>query len=166
MRNYPDWLKKSFSTDGAARTVHHIVAELGLDTVCESAVCPNMHECFGNRQLTFMIMGDRCTRHCRFCAVNHAKPNKLSADEPHRVAEAVSKLRLSHVVITSVDRDDLPDEGAAHFAETVLAVKERNPEVTVEVLTPDFHAKKELIGAVMASSPEVFAHNIETVERL
>jgi len=135
-------------------------------TVCESAVCPNLRECWSQRQLTFMILGDRCTRRCRFCAVEHGRPQAVSADEPRRLAEAVRRLGLRHVVITSVARDELADEGAGQFVSVIDAVRLTNPGVTVEVLVPDFHARVELISQVMASRPEVFAHNVETVERL
>lgn len=166
MGRYPGWLKKSFSPDGTARSVRGLIEDLGLVTVCESAVCPNLRECYSQRQLTFMILGDRCTRSCRFCAVDHGKPQAVSPDEPQRVAEAVQRLGLKHVVITSVARDELADEGASHFVEVMEAVRRRNPGVTVELLVPDFHAREELIGQVMARRPEVFAHNVETVERL
>ena len=166
MKRYPDWLKKSFSPDGTARMVRGLVEDLGLVTVCESPVCPNLRECYSQRQLTFMILGGRCTRSCRFCAVSHGKPGTVAPDEPWRVAEAVQRLGLKHVVITSVARDELADEGAGHFVEVMAAVRRRNPGVTVEVLVPDFHAREELIGQVMTTRPEVFAHNVETVERL
>ena len=166
MRRYPPWLKKGFSPDGTARMVRGLVADLELVTVCESAVCPNLRECWSQRQLTFMILGDRCTRSCRFCAVEHGKPLRVEADEPERLAEAVKRLGLLHVVITSVARDDLQDEGAGHFVQVIDAVRARNPGVTVEVLVPDFHGRAELVSHVMASRPEVFAHNVETVERL
>ncbi len=166
MRRYPDWLKQSFSPDGTARMVRGLVEDLRLVTVCESALCPNLRECWSQRQLTFMILGERCTRSCRFCAVPHGKPQPVEADEPQRVAEAVNRLGLKHVVITSVARDELADEGAGHFAAVIQAVRERNPGVTVEVLVPDFHARPALIDCVMGAQPEVFAHNLETVERL
>ena len=166
MRRYPAWLTKSFSPDDAAGTVRELVGDLGLATVCESALCPNLRECYSQRQLTFMILGERCTRSCRFCAVPHGKPQPVAADEPWRVAEAVARLGLRHVVITSVARDELADEGASHFVAVIDAVRGRNPGITVEVLVPDFHARRELIAQVMAARPEVFAHNVETIERL
>lgn len=166
MRRYPGWLKQSFSPDGTARMVHGLVEDLQLVTVCESACCPNLRECWSRRQLTFMILGDRCTRSCRFCAVDHGKPRPVSADEPWRLAEAVRRLGLRHIVITSVARDDLTDEGAGQFVRVMEAVRLRNPGITVEVLVPDFHARRELIAQVMASQPDVFAHNVETIERL
>ncbi len=166
MRRYPAWLKKDFSPDGTARAVRALVGDLNLHTVCESAVCPNLRECYSQRQLTFMVLGNRCTRSCRFCAVEAGRPDSLEPDEPARVAEAVERLGLRHVVITSVARDDLRDEGAGHVVQVIEAVRARNPGVTVEVLVPDFHARPELIAQVMAAEPEVFAHNVETVERL
>lgn len=166
MRRYPVWLKKEFSPDGTARTVRTLLDGLELATVCESAVCPNLRECYSQRQLTFMILGERCTRPCRFCAVSRRRVQAVSADEPQRVAEAVQRLGLTHVVITSVTRDDLADEGAGHFVRVIEAVRERNPASTIEVLVPDFHARPELIAAVLAARPDVFAHNLETIERL
>jgi len=167
MRRYPDWLKRSFSPDGAAREVRTLVSDLGLVTVCESALCPNLRECYSQRQLTFMILGERCTRSCRFCAVDHGRPSPVAADEPWRVAEAVKRLGLQHVIITSVARDDLKDEGAGHFVNVLHAVRSHNPGVTIEVLVPDFHGREELIREVIEEGrPEVFAHNVETVERL
>lgn len=167
MRRYPEWLKKPFSFDGTARRVRGLVDDLSLVTVCESAVCPNLRECWGLRQLTFMILGDHCTRACGFCAVAHARPQPPAADEPQRVAEAVSRLGLRHAVITSVARDDLPDEGVGHFIEVIRQIRRRAPGVTVEVLVPDFHGRLRLIrGLMQEAHPEVFAHNVETVRRL
>jgi len=167
MQRYPRWLKQTFSPDGTAHEVHALVEDLGLETVCESARCPNLHECWSKRQLTFMILGERCTRSCRFCAVAHGRPEPVAADEPWRVAEAVRRLRLAHVVITSVARDDLRDEGAGHFVEVIRAVRGENPGVTVEILVPDFHGRDALVQTVVDEGhPEVFAHNVETVERL
>ena len=166
MRRYPSWLRKSFSPDGTARVVRGLLEDLELVTVCEAAVCPNLRECWSQRQLTFMILGDRCTRRCRFCAVEHGKPRPIAEDEPWRLAEAVRRLGLQHVVITAVARDDLADEGAGHFVRVMEAVRQMNPGVSLEVLVPDFHARIERIAQVMASRPEVFAHNVETIERL
>ena len=143
-----------------------LIGELELVTVCESALCPNLRECYSQRQLTFMILGDRCTRACRFCAVDHGKPRPVDPEEPNRLAEAVARLGLKHVVVTSVARDDLRDEGAGHFVSVIRALRERVPGITVEVLVPDFHGRVELIEQVMAEGPEVFSHNLETVERL
>ncbi len=167
MQRYPEWLKQPFSPDGTARMVRELVGGLDLVTVCESAVCPNLRECYALRQLTFMILGNRCTRSCRFCAVDHGRPEAVEPDEPWRVAEAVRRLALRHVVITSVARDDLQDEGASHFVAVIHAVREANPGVTVEVLVPDFHAREELLAEVLEQGrPEIFAHNVETIERL
>ncbi len=160
-------MRKPFSPDGTAREVRALVSDLSLVTVCESAVCPNLRECYSQRQLTFMVLGDRCTRSCGFCAVAHGRPQPVDAGEPERVAEAVRRLGLRHAVITSVARDELPDEGAGHIAEVIRAVRRQNPGVTVEVLVPDFHARQALIEHVLLEGrPEVFAHNLETIERL
>jgi len=167
MQAYPRWMKKPFSYDGVAGRVRALADGLRLTTVCESAVCPNLRECYSQRQLTFMILGDTCTRSCSFCAVDSGKPKTVEADEPWRVAEAVNRLGLRHVVITSVARDDLRDEGAGHFVDVIRVVRERNPGITVEVLVPDFHGREPLIERVVVDGhPEVFAHNIETIERL
>jgi len=167
MARYPQWLKKTFSPDGTAQEVRTLVGDLALATVCESAWCPNLRECYSQRQLTFMILGDRCTRRCRFCAVGHGHTEPPDAAEPWRVAQAVQRLGLRHVVITSVARDDLLDEGAGQFVAVVDAVRESNEGVTVETLVPDFHARAALIQQVIDEAhPEVFAHNVETVERL
>lgn len=167
MRRYPSWLKQQFSPDGVAGEVHGLVNDLRLETVCQSAMCPNLRECWSQRQLTFMILGGTCTRSCTFCAVDHGRPMPVDADEPWRVAEAVHRLQLRHAVITSVARDDLRDEGAGHFVQVIKAVRARNPGTTIEVLVPDFHGRPELVLGVLAhGNPEVFAHNVETIERL
>ena len=167
MRRYPDWLKRPFSPDGVAREVGGLVGDLNLQTVCESARCPNLHECWSQRQLTFMILGNTCTRSCGFCSVPHGRPEPVSDDEPQRVAEAVHRLKLLHVVVTSVARDELSDEGVGHFIRVIAAIRAQNPGVTVEVLVPDFHAKEALLRPLIEEGrPEVFAHNVETVERL
>lgn len=146
--------------------VSGVVRGLGIATVCESALCPNIGECWGSGTATFMILGDTCTRGCRFCYVKRGRPAPPDPREPLRVAEAVRALGLDYVTITSVDRDDLPDGGARQFAKTVEAVKKLNPGVAVEVLTPDFRGIREHVRLVVESGPEVFAHNIETVRRL
>lgn len=166
MRRYPEWLKQSFSTDGTRREVRGLLQELDLVTVCEEARCPNLQECWGKRQLTFMILGDHCTRRCRFCAVEHGRLMPVDPDEPHRVAEAAKRLGLTHLVITSVARDDLDDEGAGQFVRVLQAVWAGTPGITIEVLVPDFHGRIELISEVLSARPTVFAHNLETVERL
>lgn len=167
MRQYPSWLKKRFSTDGTVRSLSALVADLALETVCQSARCPNLSECWSQKQLTFMILGDRCTRSCGFCAVGHGRPQRVAKDEPERVAEAVKRLALRHAVITSVARDELEDEGAGHFVQVIKAVRGRNAATSIEVLVPDFHEREALVRKVVCvGRPEVFAHNVETVERL
>jgi lipoic acid synthetase len=141
--------------------------ELKLATVCQEAQCPNIGECWGGGTATIMLMGEVCTRGCRFCNVKTGNPKgKLDADEPRKVAYAVSRMGLDYIVLTSVDRDDLPDEGSAHFAQTVRLLKDLSPDLLVEVLTPDFKGREEFIAAVVDAEPDVFAHNVETVERL
>ncbi len=167
MRRYPEWLKKPFSPDGIARDVSELISDLSLRTVCESARCPNLRECWSERQLTFMILGSTCTRRCGFCSVPHGRPEPVSESEPERVAEAVARLGLAHVVVTSVARDELADEGATQFIRVIAAIRGRSPGVTVEVLVPDFHAREELLRRLMEQGrPDVFAHNVETIERL
>jgi lipoyl synthase len=160
----PAWLRRQLPQ--SAERTHEILAQYKLNTVCESALCPNRTECYARNTATFMILGDVCTRSCGFCAIAAGKPLKVEADEPQRVAEAAAALGLEYVVITSVARDEMEDEGAEHFAQTVLAVKARIPGVQVEVLTPDFHGRRELIAKVVSARPTVFNHNLETVERL
>jgi lipoic acid synthetase len=162
----PQWLRFQLPTsDGFAHT-RALLNELKLHTVCESARCPNHWECWGKGTATFMIAGDRCTRACGFCAVTTAKPFALEADEPARVAEATHRMRLKHVVITAVARDDLADGGAKHFQQTIEAVRKLNPETIIEVLTPDFNDRDDSIEAVLAADPHIFNHNLETVRRL
>jgi len=163
----PAWLTKRLPTDGRAEEVSRLLAGLGLETVCTQAHCPNQAECFGRRTATFLILGDRCTRDCRFCAIRSAvTPPPPRAEEPDAVAEACEKLKLRHVVITSVARDDLPDGGAGHFARTVEAVRSRLPEAIIEVLTPDFGGDAAAVDTVLAAGCDVFNHNVETVPRL
>lgn len=159
----PQWLRRPISTDEKYPDVSGLLESLQLNTVCASAKCPNRHECWNRGTATIMILGNTCTRNCRFCNVNTGHPGPVDPDEPARVAEAVKKLELRHVVITSVTRDDLPDGGAQAFADTIRAVKEALPEATVEVLTPDF---VEHLDTVLAARPDVFNHNLETVARL
>jgi lipoic acid synthetase len=162
----PEWLRTKLPTaDGFART-RNLLDELKLHTVCESAKCPNHWECWSKGTATFMIAGDRCTRACGFCAVTTARPFALEADEPGRVAEATRQLRLRHIVITAVARDDLADGGAGHFRETIEAVRELNPDTVIEVLVPDFNDRDESIETVLAAGPHIFNHNLETVRRL
>ncbi len=161
----PRWLKKDVPPGGGNLFTARLIEELHLETVCESAKCPNRMECWSQRTATFMILGNTCTRPCGFCSVPKGKTTALELDEPDRVAEAAERLGLKHVVITSVTRDDLPDGGADHFYHSVLAVRERTGAV-VEVLTPDFLGKPGAIERVVEAAPEVFNHNTETVPRL
>jgi lipoic acid synthetase len=161
----PKWLKRNLPPVTAFHYTASLIEDLRLDTVCESAKCPNRLECWSQKTATFMVMGDICTRPCGFCSVNRGKTTALETDEPERVAEAAARLGLKHVVITSVTRDDLPDGGAEHFYQCVLAVRARTGAV-VEVLTPDFIDKPGAIERVVEAAPEVFNHNTETVPRL
>ncbi len=162
----PDWIRVKAPLGREYSQTEAIVREHGLRTVCEEASCPNIGECWTRRHATMMIMGDTCTRACAFCNVKTGLPGPLDAGEPARVAEAVAKLGLKHVVVTSVDRDDLPDGGAKHFAETIHAIRLASPGTTVEVLTPDFLRKPGAVEVVMEARPDVFNHNLETVPRL
>ena len=163
----PEWLKVRANTTGEYEQVRRMMRRLSLVTVCEEARCPNIHECWAReRTATFMLMGDVCTRHCGFCAVGKGKPGALDAQEPERVAEAAAELSLSHAVVTSVNRDDLADGGAAHFAATIRAIRRRLPGCTVEVLIPDFRGDAAALETVLGEEPEVLNHNTETVPRL
>ena len=162
----PDWLRIRLPTSDSFARTRSLLDELKLHTVCESARCPNHWECWSKGTATFMIGGDRCTRACGFCAVTTAKPFALEADEPLRVAEAARRMRLQHVVITAVARDDLADGGADHFRRTIEAVRTLSPDIVIEVLTPDFLDRDEAIETVLAASPHIFNHNLETVRRL
>jgi lipoyl synthase len=162
----PDWIKVRLPNNPVFFSTKALITDLRLNTVCESAQCPNRWECWSSGTATFMIAGDRCTRACGFCAVTTAKPFALEEDEPQRVAEAIRRMKLKHVVITAVARDDLKDGGARHFARTIEAVRASDPAIVIEVLTPDFHAKEECLQMVAAARPHIFNHNIETVERL
>ena len=163
---FPIWLRRSVSVHGQWTQAKEIVRELDLHTVCEEARCPNLGECWSHGNVSFMILGDRCTRRCSFCAVETAKPGEVDQEEPQRLAEAIARLGLQYAVITSVARDDLPDEGTDIFAACVREIKKRSPAVQVEVLTPDFHARRSLIQTVVEAQPDVYNHNIETVARL
>ncbi len=165
-RRLPAWLRSTAPGHPAYFRVRRLVRALRLHTVCESARCPNIGECWGRGTATFMILGAVCTRDCRFCAVPGGLPAAVDADEPERVARAVARLGLRHAVITSVTRDDLPDGGAAHFAATLAALHRRCPETTVEVLVPDFGGDERALATVLAAAPDVLAHNVETVPRL
>jgi lipoic acid synthetase len=162
----PEWIRVKAPGSREYQETRAIVRAFGLHTVCEEAGCPNIGECWTHRHATMMIMGDTCTRACAFCNVKTGLPASLDAGEPERVAQATAQLGLKHIVITSVDRDDLADGGAAHFAHTIRAIRHVNPQTTIEVLTPDFLRKKGAIEIVMDASPDVFNHNLETVPRL
>lgn len=162
----PEWIKVRLPSNPVFFSTKGLISDLKLHTVCESAQCPNRWECWSSGTATFMIAGDRCTRACGFCAVATAKPFALEADEPQRVAEAIRRLKLKHVVITAVARDDVADGGAEHFARTIEAVREVDPEIIIEVLTPDFNGRDEPLRTVLDAKPHVFNHNLETVERL
>jgi lipoic acid synthetase len=165
-RRHPDWIKVRMPGGPGYNKTKAIVSLFKLNTVCQEAQCPNIGECWGHGTATFMLMGDVCTRNCRFCAVSHGHVVTLDPEEPRRVAEAAQKMGLSHVVVTSVNRDDLSDGGARHFAETVSTLKELNPTCTVEVLTPDFQGNEEAVAIVACSPLEIYNHNTETVPRL
>lgn len=163
----PEWLKVRLSTTGEYEQVRAMMRQLSLVTVCEEARCPNIHECWAReRTATFMLLGEICTRHCGFCAVGKGKPGDLDPQEPEHVAQAVAELGLAHAVVTSVNRDDLPDGGAAHFAETIRAIRRRNLGCAVEVLIPDFCGDADALRTVLDAEPHVLNHNIETVPRL
>jgi lipoic acid synthetase len=162
----PDWIRVKLPRDPVFWSTKSLISDLRLHTVCEEAQCPNRWECWSQGTATFMIAGDRCTRACGFCAVKTAKPFALEADEPQRVAAAVQRMKLNHVVITAVARDDVPDGGADHFAKTIQAVREIQPGITIEILVPDFNDKDDALLTVMKAKPEIFNHNLETVERL
>lgn len=165
-RNKPEWLRQRVCNDEIYKNVRKMIEGLSLHTVCESANCPNIGECFGNKTATFLILGGVCTRACKYCAVTKGHPELLDAGEPKKLASAVAQLGLKHAVITSVTRDDLPDGGAKQFAECIDAVYKQCPDTTVEVLVPDFQGKTESLDIVLNRRPTVFNHNIETVKRL
>lgn len=165
-RRKPEWLKIKLAKDGEYLKVKKLMRQEGLHTICESGDCPNLGECWSRGTATFMILGDICTRACKFCAVTTGKPLPPDNEEALRIARAINRMHLKHCVITSVDRDDLPDLGAAFWANTIREIKAENPKVTLEVLIPDFQGKKELIQLVAAAKPEIISHNLETVRRL
>ncbi|MBS0471946.1 MAG: lipoyl synthase [Proteobacteria bacterium] len=162
----PDWIRVKAPVSREFAATRATVREHKLHTVCEEAACPNIGECWSKAHATMMIMGDTCTRACAFCNVKTGLPASLDPGEAENVAHAVAKLELKHVVVTSVDRDDLPDGGAEHFARVIAAIRERSPKTTIEILTPDFLRKPRAIETVMAAKPDVFNHNLETVPRL
>ena len=154
------------NADSSFASVHDLVGDLGLHTVCRSAKCPNMHECWGRGTATLMLLGNECTRTCRFCAIQAGRPKKVDVDEPRRAAEAAERMKLTYVVLTSVTRDDLPDGGSGIFAETIRAIRARLPQAGIEVLTPDFQGHEADLVRVLEAGPDVFNHNLETVRRL
>jgi lipoyl synthase len=162
----PEWLRLKLPTQNTFAQTRNLLSDLRLHTVCESAKCPNHWECWSKGTATFMIAGDRCTRACGFCAVTTARPFALEVDEPARVAEATRRMRLKHVVITAVARDDLADGGAEHFRQTIEAVRAENPGIVIEVLVPDFLGRDASINTVLAAGPHIYNHNLETVRRL
>jgi lipoic acid synthetase len=159
----PEWIRVKITNSSIYNETKEIVKNNNLHTVCEEAGCPNISECWSKKHATFMIMGDTCTRACAFCNVKTGLPNPLDQDEPIRIAKATKDLNLKHVVITSVDRDDLDDGGAEHFSKTILEIKKLNPDTSIEILTPDFLRKGDVYKKIISSKPDVFNHNIETV---
>ncbi|MHC5020423.1 MAG: lipoyl synthase [Planctomycetota bacterium] len=166
MRRLPSWIRTRPPGGGKYADLKTQLRERGLATVCEEARCPNVHECWSGGTATIMVMGEICTRGCRFCSVTTGRPDALDPEEPRKTAEQVELMQLTYVVITSVDRDDLADEGAGHYAACIRATKVRNPGTMVEVLIPDFSARRECLETLCAAGPDVVAHNLETVERL
>ncbi len=165
LKRHPVWLNKKISFSKMSE-MQALLKKFNLNTVCQSASCPNIGECFAEGEATFMILGKNCSRNCSFCNINNLEPEHVDRDEPRRIAEAVSELKLKHAVITSVTRDDLFDGGAESFAATVKNIKEKSPDVTVEVLIPDFNFNRESLNVVIDSKPDIIAHNLETVSRL
>ena len=165
-RRHPEWIRARAPTGPGVAETRTIVRELGLHTVCEEAQCPNLGECWAHRTATVMLLGDTCTRNCGFCAVSHGRPLAVDPEEPGRVAAAVARLGLRHVVMTSVNRDDLPDGGAEHFAQTACAVRARVPDCTIEVLIPDLQGNHDALAAIVQAPITILNHNTETVPRL
>ena len=162
----PEWLKISIGANERYTETKRIVENHCLHTICSSGRCPNLGECWGKGTATFMIGGDICTRSCKFCNTQTGRPLPLDADEPTHVAESIALMKLSHAVVTSVDRDDLPDLGAGHWARTITEIKRINPDTTIEVLIPDFQGRMELVDKIIAANPEIISHNMETVRRI
>jgi len=162
----PEWLRIKLGNNERFSATGKIIKDRGLHTICQSGKCPNMGECWNQGTATFMIAGDICTRSCKFCNTQTGKPFPLDPDEPYKVAQSIQLLKLKHAVITSVDRDDLDDYGAFHWAETVREIKKQNPKTTIEVLIPDFRGNKECVKQVIESAPDIISHNLETVRRL
>ena len=166
-RRLPDWLRRSLSPGHEAAETDRLLKSQGLHTICESGRCPNRDECYSQKTATFMILGDICTRSCRFCSVSTGKPEALDLDEPRRVADAARRLGLKHVVVTSVNRDDLDDEGVSHFLNVITELKKISSELVIEILTPDFKRTQRLaVKKIVEAGPDIFNHNIETVPRL
>jgi len=163
---FPPWIRRPWPSGEAFTEVKGLLDGLDLHTVCQSAHCPNQAECWGRRTATFMVLGNVCTRHCTYCAVNSGRPEAADESEPENLAEAVLRLGLRHTVITSVTRDDLPDGGAGHIAAGIRAIKAKSPETSIEVLVQDFNGDRAAIEQVLAAEPDVFSHNIETVARI
>lgn len=166
IKQFPEWIRRPWPSGAAFNEVKGLLDGLDLHTVCQSAHCPNQSECWGRKTATFMVLGNVCSRHCTYCAVNSGRPEAPDLEEPAKIAEAVRRLGLKHAVLTSVTRDDLPDGGAAHIADSIRAIKKISPGTTVEVLVQDFNNDTSAIDRVCAAGPEIFSHNIETVERL
>ncbi len=166
LKKKPSWIRVKAPVSDEYKRTQALMRKYNLNTVCEEAACPNIGECWAKKHATFMILGDICTRACRFCNVKTGKPGMVDADEPNRVAEAVEKLGLQHVVITSVDRDDLEDGGAQHFADVIQAIRAKSTKTTIEILTPDFLHKEHAVIKIIKAKPDVFNHNLETVPRL
>lgn len=162
----PEWLRNKLYSEAEYSNVNQIISKHGLNTICSSGRCPNQSECWSRGTATLMIGGDICTRACKFCNTKSGRPMPLDAQEPRKVAESIALMKLRHAVITSVDRDDLPDYGAGHWAETISEIKKLNPQTTLEVLIPDFMGKEELLEWIVKEKPEVISHNLETVRRL
>jgi len=163
---FPEWIKRPWPSGEDFSFTRDLISDLDLHTVCQSANCPNQSDCWQRRTATLMVMGNTCTRSCRYCSVPGGKPEDLDAEEPAKVAEAIRRMELKHTVITAVTRDDIPDGGADHIHQTIRAIKDVNPECTIEVLVPDFQGDPDAIHHVLDAKPEVFSHNIETVERI
>ncbi|MCQ2957646.1 MAG: lipoyl synthase [Candidatus Gastranaerophilales bacterium] len=166
IQRLPEWLKRGIIDCESSKEVRSILKEYGLNTVCDGARCPNKAECFAKKTATFMILGNNCTRNCRFCAVSHNGVDEVDIEEPQKIAKSIKKLNLHYAVITSVTRDDLPDGGAEHFKNTILEIKKLNPDARVEVLTPDFKGMVSSIETVVNTPLDVFNHNLETTKRL
>ena len=162
----PPWIRVKAPTSKFFKSTKQIIKDKKIVTVCEEAACPNIAECWQKKHATFMILGDICTRACAFCNIKTGKPGFIDKDEPQKIAEAISELHLEHVVVTSVDRDDLDDGGAEHFTKVISSIRNLNPRCTIEILTPDFHKKPKALGILSNDLPDVFNHNLETVPRL